>query len=276
MNNPKQFPTFSIITPSFNQGKYIEQTIRSVLTQTGNFKLQYTVIDGGSTDNTIDILKKIEAEYKSGKYLNGKNESDFKWISEKDKGQSDAINKGFDLSDGDVMAWVNSDDYYFEGAFRKIVEVFEDEGIDFCYGDSLVIDEINKNKYVHITGEIPYFLLAQGSFFPSDSTFWRKSIHKRLNDRLRFALDYDLWCRMLNDKRGKYINEMLSVTRLHKDSKSSNLQDVCEEESNNIRKSYFRTTLYNKIHIKLALYRLNKQRMKLKELKFNYYNSLIE
>lgn len=109
MNHSFGKPLVSIITPSYNQGKFIEETIQSVLNQDYP-NIEYIVIDGGSTDNTIDILKKYEGR--------------LRWISEPDKGQSDAINKGFAMARGSMMAWLNSDDTYLPGTVNKVVDIF--------------------------------------------------------------------------------------------------------------------------------------------------------
>ena len=100
----------SVITPSLNQGKFIEKTIQSVLNQEGNFELEYIVIDGGSKDSTIDILKNYQ--------------NTLTWLSEKDQGQADAINKGFSMASGDLFAWLNSDDTYEKNALNEVAKIF--------------------------------------------------------------------------------------------------------------------------------------------------------
>jgi len=121
-------PKISIVTPSFNQGQYIEETILSIVNQ--NYpNLEYIIIDGGSTDNTVEIIKKYE------KHL-------AYWVSEKDKGQSEAINKGFRKATGDIVCWINSDDFFMPGSLLKVGERFaKDNSLDLLNGHCLLIDE---------------------------------------------------------------------------------------------------------------------------------------
>src|SRR5438309_1875932 len=112
-------PFISILTPSFNQGKYVEQTIVSVLEQ--NYpRFEHIVIDGGSTDNTVSILKRYPH---------------LKWVSERDRGQGDALNKGLRIASGDLVGWVNSDDFYAQGVFQRVSKLFEDENVSWIIGD---------------------------------------------------------------------------------------------------------------------------------------------
>ncbi len=122
------WPKISIVTPSFNQGQFIEETIRSVLLQ-GYPNLEYIIIDGGSTDEAVDIIKKYE------RWLTY-------WVSETDRGQSHAINKGFNISKGEITAWINSDDFYLHGAFGKISRFFsENTDVDMVFGDCHIVNE---------------------------------------------------------------------------------------------------------------------------------------
>ena len=121
------WPKISIITPSFNQGEYIEETIRSVLLQ--NYpNIEYIVIDGGSTDNTCEILKKYDPWIKY-------------WHSEKDGGQGNALNQGFSVATGKILGWINSDDLYLPDCFKKIARCIVERKAEFVYGDSITIDE---------------------------------------------------------------------------------------------------------------------------------------
>ena len=128
LNRDLAWPRISIVTPSFNQGRFLERTILSVLNQ--NYpNLEYIVMDGGSTDESVEIIKKYE------NYL-------AYWISEKDNGQSDAIKKGFQKSTGEILAWLNSDDIYLSGALRGVAGFFRDgKGTEVVYGNRYIIDE---------------------------------------------------------------------------------------------------------------------------------------
>ena len=126
----------SIITPSLNQGQFIEQTIKSVLFQAGNFYIDYIIVDGGSIDNSIDIIKKYDLLIKNNKYSIKCYGIKFRWFSKKDKGQTNALNKGFKMANGDICAWINSDDWYEKDVFQFIIKKFEENlEIDLIYGN---------------------------------------------------------------------------------------------------------------------------------------------
>ncbi len=205
----KNKPLVSIITPSYNQGKFIEDTIRSVLSQDYT-NVEYIVIDGGSTDNTVDILKKYEGK--------------FKWISEKDKGQSDAINKGFKMAKGDILAWLNSDDTYLQGAISKVADFFQthpDTGA--VYGKTHFIDEAGKIVGQYPTEPFDFKRLAVFNFICQPSMFFKKIVWNEiggLDMNLNYSMDYDLWIKIVRRFRVEYFNEFLSTYRLHTESKT--------------------------------------------------------
>ena len=204
-----QIPKISIITPSFNQGQYIEQTIDSVLSQ--NYpNLEYIIIDGGSTDNTVEIIKKYE------KYLKY-------WVSEPDKGQSHAINKGFKMATGDIIAWLNSDDYYLPEAFEFVAKKFEQNpNIDIIYGD--VINFTDKKELYYKVKEFESLDFLSRISIHQPGVFWRRKLLDEvglLDETLHYAMDYDLWMRLFFNYKSMKINKPFAKFRMHENSKTS-------------------------------------------------------
>lgn len=218
---PMDHPKVSIITPSYNQGQFIEETIKSILTQ--NYpNIEYIVFDGGSTDNTLEILKK---------------HSDFItfWKSERDNGQSDAINKGFRLSTGEIIAWLNSDDMYCPGTIKKVVEFFQDNpDISIVYGDFLNLYEQDpaQNHIVH-SGEFSFKKLITRDFIGQPTTFFRREALfdvGLLDETLQNSLDYDLFLKLGLKYRFGYIPEVLAIYRWHGESKSGSQEEKFARE----------------------------------------------
>ena len=178
----KQYPKISIVTPSFNQGQYIEETILSVLNQ--NYpNLEYIIIDGGSTDNTLDIIKKYENKIKY-------------WVSEPDTGQSNAINKGFKIASGDVLCWLNSDDIYVPDALNKVGKYYmEHPDTYFLFGGCVAFNE--KKDITTWWMDYPDNILNYLSgtpFPPQPSSFFSKKVVQKiglLDETLHFTMDFD-------------------------------------------------------------------------------------
>lgn len=196
----------SIVTPSYGQGRFIRATIDSVLSQQGA-QIEYFVMDGGSKDETVDVLKSY------GDRLH--------WVSEGDKGQTDAINKGMRLATGDIVAYLNSDDVYQPGAIAKVVEIFERHPeVDFVYGDFHAINEdgglIDKVLTIPFDPEI---LLYDANFICQPASFYRRSLLDKIglfDDSLRFLMDYEFFLRAA--KRGvrfQMIPQALASIRFH-------------------------------------------------------------
>ncbi|MBN1995821.1 MAG: glycosyltransferase [Anaerolineae bacterium] len=179
----QETPLVTIVTPSFNQGQFIEETILSVKTQDYP-AIEYLVIDGGSTDNTLDILEK--------------HRNDFWWVSEPDQGQSDAINKGWARASGDILAFLNSDDTLMPGGVKAAVQfLIAHPEVDIVYGDINYIDEHSRviQRY-----QAPAFdfarLLTEGCYIPQQSVFIRKAVFEKvggLDVNLYTSMDYDYW-----------------------------------------------------------------------------------
>src|SRR5262249_49862508 len=142
LKHTMKVPTFSIVTPSLNQGRYIEDTIKSVVAQEGEFEVQYLIMDGGSTDNSVEIIRDYADRVNAGCFPVRCQSVRIEWLSERDKGQSDAINRGLQRATGDFASYINSDDLYYAGAFARVSRAFlEFPRADFIYGDGNVINE---------------------------------------------------------------------------------------------------------------------------------------
>jgi len=208
--NNTERPLVSIITPSYNQGAFIRETIESVRAQDYP-DIEYIVIDGGSTDSTLEILKSY-----------GK---DLQWISEKDNGQSDAINKGFAAASGEILAWLNSDDTYRPGAISRVVELFSSEPeTDIVYGDTDYTDHAGKVIGQYPVGPFDYKKLAVANPVCQPSTFFKRSAWERaggLDLSLNFTMDYDLWIRFAKTENFSFLHQVLSTYRLHDESKTA-------------------------------------------------------
>jgi glycosyltransferase involved in cell wall biosynthesis len=214
-------PLISIVTPSFNQARYLEATIQSVLSQ--NYpRLEYIIVDGGSTDGSVEIIRKYESKLAW-------------WVSEKDQGQTDAINKGFAHAKGDFFAWLNSDDTYKPNALSSAVKFLQDHPeVGLAYGDANYINEDGRvigrfpaaqtdlirlrRGYVHIP--------QQAAFFRGD--LWR--VVGPLDPSFYFAMDYDLWIRLAARSQVKYIPQTWANFRLHTSGKTISADDRCWPE----------------------------------------------
>ncbi len=191
-----EWPKISIITPSFNQGQFIEETIRSVLLQ--NYpNLEYIVIDGGSSDNTIEIIRNYESHLAY-------------WISEKDRGQSEAINKGFKKSSGEIVAWLNSDDVYLPGTFNEVVNFFNNNpDISVVYGDfKNSYDDDHTQDHIVKCGEFSFIRLLKRDFIGQPSVFFRRDVLFEaglLDETLHNSLDYDLLLKLALKYKFGYI-----------------------------------------------------------------------
>lgn len=235
----KKFPFISIVTPSLNQAAYIEENIKSVLNQNyPNF--EHIIIDGGSTDETIDILKKY------GHLI---------WASEKDRGQSEAINKGFRKAKGEIIGWLNSDDCYESNAFFTIVqELNTAENKYVVFGDCYLIDE-KGNRIRYLKGQLPHpkdwlKYWKKDYRIPSASVFFYKDILRKvgyLDENIHYVMDDDFCLRINEHYRFHYIKKPLGSMRVHGRTKTASRGEMFEREWFGIlKKNWVNLSLINR------------------------------
>ena len=200
----------SIVTPSFNQARYIRRTLASVLAQAWP-DLDYVVFDGGSTDGTLDILKEF------GKTI--------KWVSHSDRGQADAVNRGILATDGDVVGWLNSDDIYYPGAVRHAIEYLSaNPEIDVVYGmaDHIDLNDLPFEQYP--TESWNFERLKRTCFICQPAVFFRRRVVPKyglLNDKLNYCMDYEYWLRLGSaGARFGYLEKKLAGSRMYGSNKT--------------------------------------------------------
>jgi glycosyltransferase involved in cell wall biosynthesis len=209
----------SVITPVYNGENYIRQTVESVLSQKGDFELEYIICDGMSTDRTLEILE----EYKSS----------CKIISRRDNSPQEAINYGMDMATGEIACWLNGDDLFCPGTLQTVVKTFETHPERrWLYGRSAIIDSDNREirKFISLYKNlIGYFyswnVLLCENFISQPSTFWRLELWREvgtLDPKYKAAWDYELWLNMAEISRPLALRKKLSLFRRHEDSISEN------------------------------------------------------
>ena len=218
---------FSVITPSFNQGQFIEDTIKSVLAQNYDH-FEHIIMDGGSTDNTIEILKKYPHII---------------WKSEKDKGQTHAINKALKIATGDIICWLNSDDMVCKNAFTKINNFFiANSSLSCVTGNLIRIDKYGKTLVKEKAVPLDYDgLLNKGQRVQQMSTFFRKSVFDKvglLDESYHFTMDHELWVRIASNFKFEIVNEDLAMFRIYQDSKTGSSELKFVKELLRIKRKY--------------------------------------
>jgi glycosyltransferase involved in cell wall biosynthesis len=251
----RSWPRISIVTPSYNQGQFIEETIRSVLLQ-GYPNLEYIIIDGGSTDDSTAIIRKYEP------WLSY-------WVSVPDLGQSHAINKGFARSSGEIMAWLNSDDVYLEGTLTKVANAFRtNRDVHLVHGDVVYTDEnsarlplgIYRSKETSLLTKLEYW---RGWDLPQPAVFFKRELYLQLGEldqTFQYALDYDYFLRAAFHHRFYRLPDVLATYRLHEASKTGvgeSQKVLFHAECRQAVRRYVKinTTLYWKWRLRYALRR---------------------
>ena len=204
-------PRITVVTPSFNQAAYLERTILSVLDQ-GYPNLEYIIIDGGSTDGSVEIIRRYADRLAW-------------WVSEPDRGQTDAINKGLRRATGEWVAWQNSDDIYYPGTFYHLAAAAaKHPNADLIIGDMMLIDEHDRPlrdiRYVKPSYKA---LLAEGMVLTNQSAFWRSSVHAKIgmmNEGMHYSFDYEWFLRLTQQVKCAHTAHILGALRLHGETKT--------------------------------------------------------
>lgn len=229
-DDSKHFPKLTIITPSYNQADFLERTILSILNQ--NYpNLEYIIIDGGSTDRSVEVIKKYE------KYLTY-------WVSEKDRGQVHAINKALERATGEWISFQNSDDVYFPGTFERFGKAASQQPADILYGDLFMIT--TDDEVTEILKTTSYSLTCQileGMQIHNQSLFFKRALvekYGKFDESYRFAFDYEFITRytMHDTTRIRKVDGLGGALRVHADAKSSTIASVGSEEHLRIQKLY--------------------------------------
>lgn len=214
-------PLVSIVTPSFNQARFLESTIQSVLSQ-GYQRIEYIIVDGGSTDGSLGIIRKYEDKLAW-------------WLSEKDRGQTDALNKGFENARGDILGWLNSDDTYEPGTVASAVAFLQKHReVGMVYGGANFIDEAGRVIGRFASAQTDLRRLRRGYVhIPQQASFFRRDLWNTvgpLDPSFYFAMDYDLWVRIAEQSRIKYVPQIWANFRLHGAGKTIAADDRCWPE----------------------------------------------
>jgi glycosyltransferase involved in cell wall biosynthesis len=218
MSNISNHPKVSIITPSYNQGQFLEASILSVLEQDYP-NIEYIIVDGGSKDGSVDVIRKYQNRLAW-------------WVSEKDKGHADALNKGFSHATGEILAWLNSDDIYYPGAISEAVSVLMGHPqVGMVYGDADLIDDAGAPAGQFSSKQTSYRQMLRGSVhIPQATTFFRAGIWRQvgpLDLTLFYSFDYDLWVKIAKISEVLYVPKRWAKFRIHEAGKTIVNDDRC-------------------------------------------------
>ena len=209
MPDGSPWPRVSIVTPSYNAADFIEEALRSALLQ-GYPDIELIVIDGGSTDGTVEILRKYDPWITY-------------WVSEPDRGQSHALNKGFARATGEWLGWLNADDTYVRGALARVAPYLASDDVDLVYGDVLYTDERGEFHDIFRSREFSLAAMAEGGVIHTPSVFWKRRLNAMagpVSEAYHFTMDNEFWLRVVPHARCRYASMALSTFRRHAGSKT--------------------------------------------------------
>lgn len=264
--------TITVITPSLNHGEFLEETIRSVISQEGKFRIDYIIMDGGSKDDSLLIIKKYESLLRDELWPVNCDGINYRWQSEPDNGQADAINKGFALATGDILGWLNSDDSLLPGALQKIATINWNK-YGLCYGQGRWI--ANDGTYI---ADYPTFKPNKYSLYIrctlcQPTVFLAKETLDRLGSlslEYNLAFDYEYWLRAVFSKeKFKRIGTHLANSRMYFGNKSLTIGRAAEWEAWKLRTFFYGEVLLNRILLATYRYTIEKKTLRQERLMFN-------
>lgn len=244
-SNVSLAPTVSIITPSYNQGNFIEETIVSVLSQQGDFFLDYIVMDGGSTDNSVEIIKKYDLLLQENNWPVACRGITYRWVSRKDRGQADAVNNGAALSKGEILGWLNSDDTYLPGALATVSRYFRTSPDSIMvYGNAYYTDKEGVVTSSYPVEPFRLLRLAETCFICQPAAFLKAEIMTAVNGldvSLQASMDYDLWIRLGKRYADRivYIDNYLATSRMYPENKTNAIRDRVLRENLVLMQKHF-------------------------------------
>ena len=222
----------SIITPTYNQANFIEETIKTIWSQQGDFDLEHIIADGGSTDGSLNILKHYDDIYRNNSFPFRCRTFSFKWWSKPDSGQSQAINNGFDASTGHILSWLNSDDTYLtNNSLQKVQEAFLENEVDIVVGNAQPIDTngtfLSHRMYINTLNDTKFQTslvnLKKNNYLLQPACFFKKKVWEayRINENFHFLMDWDFWLKAYyGGYRFLKTNDYYASCRIHEGAKT--------------------------------------------------------
>lgn len=225
-------PRISVVVPSFNQGNFLPATLESIVSQ-GYPNLELIVMDGGSSDDSVDVIRRYESKISY-------------WQSQPDGGQTDALIQGFSRATGDIFCWINSDDLMLNNSMHHVARVLDgDARLGAVYGDTIWIDREGRTlRQQREMGFNRFIWLHTYNYIPGMSMYWRRSVYEQvggLNSKFNLAMDSDLWLRMSRVCEFGHVRAFWSAMRFYPEQKNRRLRDASNQEDDEIRRQYWGT-----------------------------------